>query len=82
MAKVTKAMKSEDDMDRIIRLLPGKVKAIGVVHSCFAADKKIWGIHGTQVTPPNVQFPGQKVGEHGVTPVDRIVPGLQDCGGF
>jgi hypothetical protein len=40
MKKVTKAMKMEDDMDRIILLLPGKAKAASVVHSCSVADKK------------------------------------------
>jgi hypothetical protein len=42
----------EDDLERIILLIPCKSKMIRVIHSCFVADGKIWGIHGTHVTSP------------------------------
>jgi hypothetical protein len=33
---------------------------IRVIHSCFVADGKIWGIHGTHVTSPIVDVLGRK----------------------
>ena len=53
----------EDDLERIILLIPGKSKMIRVIHSCFVADGKIWGIHGTHVTSPIVDVPGRKACE-------------------
>jgi hypothetical protein len=64
MTTVAKAAKmeerDEDDLERIIHLIPGMSKMIRVIHSCFVADGKIWGIHGTHVTSPIVDVPGQK----------------------
>jgi hypothetical protein len=44
-------------------LILGKSKMIQVIHSCFVADRKIWGIHGTHVMSPIVDVPGQKACE-------------------
>jgi hypothetical protein len=49
MTMVSEAMKTEDDLERILLLLPGKTKAIQVFQSCFPADKKIWGTRAPQV---------------------------------
>jgi hypothetical protein len=65
MTTVAEAKKMEEDLERIILLLPGKSKTIRVIHSCcFAGERKIWGIYGTQdITSPMVGTPGQKARE-------------------
>jgi hypothetical protein len=42
-------------------------------------NKKIWGIHGTQVLHPEGL---QEDAQHGVISVDGRFPELQDCGGI
>jgi hypothetical protein len=56
--KVTKT--DEGNLECILLLLPGKSNTIRVIHSCFAADKKFWGIHGTHIASPIVEIPGRK----------------------
>jgi hypothetical protein len=60
MTTVAEAAKTEEDLEQIILLIPGKSKMIRVIHSCFfVADGKIRGIHGTHVTSPIVDVPGR-----------------------
>jgi hypothetical protein len=63
MTTLAKATKTEEDLERIILLIPGKSKMIQVIHSCFAVDGKIWGIHGTHVMSPIVDVLGRKACE-------------------
>jgi hypothetical protein len=63
VAVAAKMEEDEDNLEQIILLIPGKSKMIRVIHSCFVADGKIWGIHGTHVTSPIVDVPGRKACE-------------------
>jgi hypothetical protein len=81
MTAVAEAAKTEEDLERIILLIPGKSKMIQVIHSCFVADWKIWGIHGTHVTSPIVPPRSKGLREdaqHGFIPLDGRIPEPQD----
>jgi hypothetical protein len=86
MMTVAEAVKMEEDLERIILLIPGRSKMIRVIHSCFVVDGKIWGIHGTHVTSPIVDVPGQKACEKMLSmdsyPLDGRIPELRDGRGI
>jgi hypothetical protein len=80
MTTVAKEAKMEEDLERIILLILGKSKMIQVIHSCFVADRKIWGIHGTHVMSPIVDVPGQKACEKMLS-MDSY-PSMEGCPSF
>jgi hypothetical protein len=41
MMMVTKAMEMENNLENFIYLIPGKTKAIKVIHSCLTVDKNL-----------------------------------------
>jgi hypothetical protein len=78
---VAKAVKMQEDLERIILLISGKSKMTRVIHSCFVADGKIWGIHGTHFTSPIVDVLGRKACEKKMLSMDSYPPteGFLNC---